>query len=73
MGLKLGAPLLFGEEGLGPHLTQSRLAEAYLHTKWHLDASNRLATIEMDRKFGRVLHPFVGRGLGPHLTQSRLG
>jgi len=29
----------------GSRLTQSRLAEAYLNTKWHLDASSRLATI----------------------------
>ena len=37
-------------------------AEAYLHTKWHLDASSRLATIEM----GRTLH-FL-----PLLTTSTL-
>jgi len=29
--------------GLGPHLTQSLWADAYLHTKWHLDLSSRLA------------------------------
>jgi len=50
------------------------LAEAYLHTKWHLDASSRLATIEMGRKFEGGSAPFLGRGgLGPHLTQSPLG
>ena len=27
--------------------------EAYLRTKWHLDASNRLATIDMGRNFGQ--------------------
>ena len=27
-------------------------AEAYLHTKWHLDPSSRLATIDTDRKLG---------------------
>jgi len=35
-------PLSVGELGL--HLTQCRLAEAYLRTKWHPDPSNRLAT-----------------------------
>jgi len=29
---------------LGPHLTQCGLVEVYLHTKWHFDLSNRLAT-----------------------------
>jgi len=37
---------------------------AYLHTKWHLDASSRLATIEMGRKLGRGLRPLFGRGAG---------
>jgi len=58
---------------MGPHLTQSRLgraAEAYLPTKWHLDASSRLAIIEMGRKLGAP-PPFYGGGF-PHLTQSRL-
>jgi len=27
-------------------------AEAYLRTKWHLDPSSRLATIDMGRKVG---------------------
>jgi len=48
-------------------------AEAYLHTKWHLDASSRLATTEMGRKLGRGLCPLLERGRGPYLTQSRLG
>jgi len=30
---------------LGPHLAQCGRAEAYLHAKFHLDPSNRLATI----------------------------
>jgi len=55
-------------------------AEAYLHTKWHLDPSSRLATIDMVRKLG-ALHPFGGRGsslfgrgeLGPHLIQCGHG
>ena len=45
MGRGAGSPNL--------HLTQSRLwAEAYLHTKWHLDASSHLS----------LLPPFLGRG-----------
>jgi len=36
-------PLSVGK--LGPYLTQCSWAKAYLGTKWHLDPSNRLATI----------------------------
>ena len=40
---------------LGPHLTQSRLGRGlYLHTKWHLNPSSRLATTDMGRKLGGV-------------------
>jgi len=46
------------------------VAEAYLPTKWQLDPSSRLATIDMRRKLG--VCPLFGE-LGPHLTQSRLG
>ena len=49
-------------------------AEAYICTKWHLDASSRLATIEMGRKLERGLCPPFGEGEpGLHLRQSRLG
>jgi len=48
-------------------------AEPYIYTKWHLDASNRLVTMEMGRKLETGLRPLLGRGLGPHVTQSRLG
>jgi len=47
---------------LGPHLTQCRLAEAYLRTKWHLDPSSRLATIYTDQKLGA--RPLFGAGDG---------
>jgi len=44
-------------------------AEAYLHTKWHLDPSSRLATIDMGQKVGGgCCAPFCQRELGPHLT-----
>jgi len=36
-------PLFWGE--LGPHLTQCGRGLGYLHTEFHLDPSNRLATI----------------------------
>ena len=35
----------FGEEQLGPHLKQCGRAKAYLHAKFILQSSNRLATI----------------------------
>ena len=38
-------------------------AEACLHTKWHLDASCRLATIKMGRKFGGFC-PLFWEGAG---------
>jgi len=70
----VGAPPPFWGGGLGLHLTRSPWAEAYLHTKWHLDACSHLATIEMDRKLGRGLCPFLGRvERGLHLTQSPWG
>ena len=62
MGRKLGGLHPLSGEGLRPHLTQSPWAEAYLHTKWHLDTSSRLATIEMGRKLGKGLHPLRGEG-----------
>jgi len=37
-------PAVWREE-LGPHLTRCCRAEAYLHAKFHLDPSNRLATV----------------------------
>jgi len=52
MGRKFRGMSLLGEAG--PHLTQSRLAEAYLHTKWHLHPSSRVATTDMGRKLGAV-------------------
>jgi len=59
---------LFGE--LGPHVPQCRLGQGlYLRTKWHLDLSSRLATIDMGRKLGAV--PLWGE-LVPHLTQRSL-
>jgi len=43
---KLGVYSFFGEEELGPHLKHWGRAEAYLHAKFILELSNRLATIQ---------------------------
>jgi len=42
---KIGGCAPFGGGELGRHLTQCGRVEAYLHAKFHLDPSNRLATI----------------------------
>jgi len=41
-------------------------AEAYLYTKWHPDASSRLAIIEMGQKLGGGCAAFLGE-LGPSI------
>ena len=64
-------PLCVGE--VDPHLTQEVWAEAYLRSKWHLDPSSRLTTIDMGQKFGVGGCAFFMRELGSHLTQRRLG
>jgi len=56
---------------LGPRLTQCRLGEAYLRTKWHLDRSSRLATIDTGLKLGGCAS-FFGE-LGSYLAQCGLG
>jgi len=47
-------------------------AEAYLHTKWHLNPSSRFATIDMGRNWGYVASFWEGE-LGPHPAQCGLG
>ena len=61
-GPKIGGCDPVEEESWVTHLTQYRLGEAYLRTKWHLDPSNRLATTETGRKLGTV--PLWGGGAG---------
>ena len=61
MSRTLWALSSFWRGELGFHLTQSRLAEAYLHTKWHLPSSH-LATTDMSRKLGAV--PLWGGAAG---------
>jgi len=45
---------LFGRGAGSPSNTIWPGAEAYLHTKWHIDPSSRLATTDMGRKLGAV-------------------
>jgi len=47
-------------------------AEAYLHTKWHLDPCSRLATIDMGQKLGASAL-FLGRGAGSQSNTMSLG
>ena len=53
---KMGAavPLSVGE--VGPHLTQCRLGEAYLRTRWHPNPFNRLATIHQRHRQTYLQH-----------------
>ena len=44
-------------------------AEAYLHTKWHLSPSSRLATTDIGRKLEDCA-PLGEGDLGPHLSMS---
>jgi len=68
-----GAPPPFWEGARFPFNTKSPgLRSTY--TKWHLDASNHLATIEMGRKLTSGAPPyFWGGELGRHLAQCGLG
>jgi len=59
----------FGEE-LGLHQRQCGPAEAYLHTKWHLDPSSRLATIDGPKSGGGLLCPLFGGSWSQSNTMS---
>jgi len=67
MGRKLGAVPLWG---LGPHLTQCGRAEAYLHAKFHLDPSNRLATIHQRHRQDRQPYDSIGRTVLQTVAQT---
>jgi len=54
----------FRWKGTGFHLTQFACAVAYLHAKYRLHPSSRLAAINMGRKFVGALLPFWGGGAG---------
>ena len=49
-----GAVTLCGGSWAPSNTKWSGRAEAYLHTKWHLDPSNRLATIHQRHKQDRI-------------------
>ena len=65
-----GCALFFWVAG-SPSNTVAR-AYAYLHTKWHLSPSSRLAATHIGRKLESCA-PLGEEELGPHLTQSRVG
>jgi len=63
-----------GDGSLSNAVWSGGQADAYLHAKFHLDPSSRLATTDMGRKLRGGLCPFFGKvELGPHLTQCGLG
>jgi len=68
MGQKLGAvPFLEGRVG-SPSNTAA-WAEAYLHTKWHLNPSSHWPQLTWAENWGELCP--LG-GLGPHITQCGL-
>jgi len=64
-GWKIGGCALFG--GSWVPINSVAWAEAYLHTKWHLDPSSRLATKDVDRRGGAMPH-LGGRSWVPSNT-----
>ena len=67
----MGGPPPFGGRELGPHLTQCGRAEAYLHSKFHLDPSKRLATLhERHRQTGQRIDS-IGRTVLQTVAQKR--
>jgi len=70
MGRKKGRLLCPFRGELEPRLIQCGLGRGLLPYQVRLHPSNRLATIDMNRKLGFV--PLLGE-LRPHLTQRRLG
>ena len=65
-GPKIGGCAPLEEEGAGSPSNSVAWAEAYLHTKLHLDTSSRLATTDMGEDWGSCAP--LGE-LGPYLTQ----
>jgi len=60
-GPKIGEGLcpFWGRE-LATHKNNVVRAHAYLHTKWHLNPTSRLAPTDMGQKLGTV--PILGKG-----------
>jgi len=69
----LRPPPFFGEGEAGsPSNTKSPGPRLYLHTKWHVSPSSRLAKIEMGRQLGTV-PPFEGWRAGSLCNTMSLG
>jgi len=69
-------PLFWVRDSWVPIYHNVAWAKAYLHTKWHLNPSSHLATIDMGQKLEAMPLHFLGgwrREVGPHLRQCRLG
>jgi len=59
-GPKIGVCAPLGEGELGPHLTQCGQGRGlYLHVKFHLDPSNRLATVHERHRQDRTDGPIA--------------
>jgi len=56
--MQFGFELVCDQVRAGSSYLDSRHVEAFLHTKWHLDQSSRLATIDICQNWG-TLPPFV--------------
>ena len=64
---------LFGEGSWVPIWHNVAWAEAYVYTKWHLDPSSPLGTLDMGQKFGVNVFPRLGRGAGSPFNTTSLG
>ena len=62
-----------GEGRAGSSSNNVAWVEVYLHIKWHLDPSSRLATIDMGRKVGRGAAVPLLVGAGSPCNTSGLG
>jgi len=60
-GPKIRGLCPFGRGARSPSNSVAR-SEAYLQAKFHLDPSSGLATIDMGRKLGAAVLPFLGGG-----------
>jgi len=69
--MERGLRPLFGEGARSLSNTLSPEVQVYLHTKFHLDASSRLAAIEMGRELETgAPPPFGGVGGSPFYIKS---
>ena len=74
-GPKIGGAAPFGDGELGPHLTHCGQVQGYLHANFHLDPSNRLATVdERHRQTGQDRTGQTDNGLNgrPKIRSTRV-